>query len=240
MKKTSTMFSLAAVAIVMLLFSCGQGNSNSQEAEKDLAASIPTDGLLKEWPKLIYEAEVYKAQVKKKEQEIRESGEKEEKIRQQLEITWREEKEFKDANISRQKEVRKQLEGVEIPGEVEEGIPFKLTSNYVFHINSLRAEGEYTANVSEEESYSDYMLQVLDTDGNIIFVSEQVFFTEDGRKRLAGTKGYSPVTPSINGSNAEGWAKVAKVVIKRGTKQERDELKEQLREKLDAFRQSLK
>ena len=157
MKKTSTMFSLAAVAIVMLLFSCGQGNSNSQEAEKDLAASIPTDGLLKEWPKLIYEAEVYKAQVKKKEQEIRESGEKEEKIRQQLEITWREEKEFKDANISRQKEVRKQLEGVEIPGEVEEGIPFKLTSNYVFHINSLRAEGEYTANVSEEESYSDYI-----------------------------------------------------------------------------------
>ena len=174
MKKTSTMFSLAAVAIVMLLFSCGQGNSNSQEAEKDLAASIPTDGLLKEWPKLIYEAEVYKAQVKKKEQEIRESGEKEEKIRQQLEITWREEKEFKDANISRQKEVRKQLEGVEIPGEVEEGIPFKLTSNYVFHINSLRAEGEYTANVSEEESYSDYMLQVLDSDGHIIFVSEQV------------------------------------------------------------------
>ena len=97
MKKTSTMFSLAAVAIVMLLFSCGQGNSNSQEAEKeDLAASISTDGLLKEWPKLIYEEEVYKAQVKKKEQEIRESGEKEEKIRQQLEITWREEKEFKD------------------------------------------------------------------------------------------------------------------------------------------------
>ena len=49
MKKKSTMFSLAAVAIVMLLFSCGQGNSNSQEAEKDLAASIPTDGLLKEY-----------------------------------------------------------------------------------------------------------------------------------------------------------------------------------------------
>lgn len=106
MKKTIKMFSfsLAAVAIGMLLFSCGQGNSNSQEAEKeDLAASISTDGLLKEWPKLIYEAEVYKAQVKKKEQEIRESGEKEEKIRQQLEITWREEKEFKDANISRQR-----------------------------------------------------------------------------------------------------------------------------------------
>ncbi|MBR3531421.1 MAG: hypothetical protein IKN83_08655 [Bacteroidaceae bacterium] len=224
----------------MLLFSCGQDKSNSQEAANDLAASIPTDGLLKEWPKLIYEQEVYKAQVKKKEQEIRESGEKEEKIRQELEITWREEKEFKEANLNRQKEVRKELEGVEIPGEVEEGVPFKLTTNYVFHLNSLRAEGEYTANVSEEESWSDYTLEVLDTDGNIIFVSEQVFFTDDGRKRTAGTKGYSPVIPSINGSTAEGWAKVAKVVIKRGTKQERDEIKAQLKEKFEAFRQSLK
>ena len=56
MKKTSKIlsFSLAAVAIGMLFFSCGQGNGNSPEAEKDLAASIPTDGLLKEWPKLAF------------------------------------------------------------------------------------------------------------------------------------------------------------------------------------------
>ena len=235
------LFCAATIVAGMCMVSCGGGGGNNpQEVSKETAASIPTDGVLKDLPKLIYESEIYKAQVKKKEQEIRESGEKEEKIRQQLEIIWREEREFKDANSAQQKEMRKQLEGVEIPGEVEDGVPFKLTTNYVFHLNAFRAEGEYTADVSEQDSYTNYTLQVLDTDGNVIFVSEQVFFTEDGRPRKAGGKGYSPVTPTINGANAEGWAKVAKVVIKKGTKEERDAIKAQLKEKFEAFRQSLK
>ena len=241
MKKTNRVFVLSAAAFVAGLFvvSCG-GSSNPQEASEELAAAIPTDGLLKELPKLIYEEEIYKAQANKREQEIRESGAKEEKIRQELEIAWREEREFKDANAAQKKEARKQLEGMEIPGEVEEGVPFKLTTNYVFHNNSLRAEGEYTADVTEESSYSDYMVQVLDTDGNIFFASNQVFFTEDGRPRKAGGQGYSPVSLSINGSNAPDWAKVAKIIIKKGTKEQLDEIKEQQKEKFEAFRQSLK
>lgn len=232
------MIKLAAMAAVVAFAGFGQTSCGGGGGAEGEAADIPTDGLLGELPMLT-------AKYCNKLVDLRNkmfSGQITEEEMKQARAEFDETQKERDAKFLL---IREELDGKEIPVEVQDGVPVKFdgalkisskNKGSIFAIGS----GTLTKTMTYENFPNLYMIPI-DTDGKAISTSRGgMWYKEDGQTSLGdyneGKKFVVNAFVSVGSTSARGyctnemkrWAKLAKFVCMDCTTDAYKQLKEQL------------
>lgn len=208
MNKNRFLWVAGAIALMACVFSSCGGSGNGTEAEAE-AASLPTDGILGELPKVVAEYEAAEAAASAQYEELKQSDP--EKASQ----FWRDY--IAQGNTTKFKKetlpaIEKTLVGKEIPGEVAEGLPIKLEKNFTLDDKrDASTTGVFTAGASNETMVLNYYPVAFDADGNPITVGRGIGFSDYPIKE--GKTFRVSIYMSVKGENAAQWARLAKIVI---------------------------
>lgn len=208
MNKTGNLLVAGAIALTACVFSaCGEsGNGTTAEAE---AASLPTDGILGELPKVVAEYEAAEAAAEAQYEELKQSDPEKAKEFWHDHIAQGNTTKFKKETLPA---VTKTLEGREIPGEVAEGLPIKLEKNFTLDDKrDASTTGVFVAGASNETMVINYYPVAFDADGNAIGVGRNISFSDYPIKE--GKTFRVSIYMSVKGENAAQWARLAKIVV---------------------------
>ena len=229
MKKTKSLWLMGAAALVAVMMTACGGGSNSAEAE---AAALPTDGILGELPKVVAEYEAAEAAASAKYDELKQSDP------DKATEFWKEY--IGQGNTTKFKKetlpaVEKTLEGKEIPGEVAEGLPLKLESN--FKLDDKRnayASGTFAAGASNQTVIFNFHPVAFDTDGNAIATGSSINFSN---YPIAEGKEFSVrFFISVSDYDAARWARLEKIVIMDKTSEAYQQAEEYIKAQKEAFK----
>lgn len=231
------MIKLAAMAAVVAIASFGLTSCGGGSGAEGKAADIPTDGLLGELPMLT-------AKYCNKIVDLREkmfSGQLTEDELKKARAEFDETQKERDAKFLL---IREELDGKEIPVEVQDGVPVKLDGALKI---SSKNEGSIFAigsgTLTKTMTYKDFpnlCMVPIDTDGKAIDKGSGLWYQEDGKTSLdnynEGKKFVVNAFVSVGSKNARGyctnemkrWAKLAKYVCMDETSDAYKQLKEQL------------
>ncbi|MBR0046485.1 MAG: hypothetical protein IJP75_06330 [Bacteroidaceae bacterium] len=206
--KTRNLLVAGAVVLVAGVFSACGGGGNGTEAEAE-AASLPTDGILGELPKVVAEYEAAEAAAEAQYEELKQSDPEKAKEFWRDYIAQGNTTKFKKETLPA---VEKTLEGKEIPGEVAEGLPIKLEKNFTLDDKrDASTTGVFVAGASNETLIINYYPVAFDADGNAISVGRNISFSDYPIKE--GKTFRVSIHMSVKGKNAAQWARLAKIVI---------------------------
>lgn len=231
MKTTRILGLMGATALMAVVFAaCGGGSSNAN-AE---AASLPTDGILGELPKVVAEYEATEVAATTKYEELKQSDPEKAREFWKDYVSQGNTTKFKKETLPA---VEKTLDGKEIPTEVAEGVPLSLQKG--FTLNDKRdayASCVFTAGVDNKTPVMNYAVVAYDADGNAI-------------NTVKGVSNFASIYPikegkevnfrffiSVNGYDAALWARLAKMVIMDSTTDAFKQAEEQIKANKEAFK----
>ena len=222
---------MGAMALVAVVFTACGGGSSSAEVE---AASLPTDGILGELPKVVAEYEATEAAAAAKYEEMKKSDA--DKARE----FWKEY--VAQGNTTKFKKetlpaVEKTLDGKEIPTEVADGLP--LTLQKPFTLNDKRdayASCVFTAGVDNKTPVMNYAVVAYDADGNAINLVKGVSNFASLYPVKEGKEVNFRFFISVNDYDAALWARLAKMVIMDNTTDAYKQAEEQIKDNKEAFK----
>ncbi len=224
MKKTRNLLLIGAVALTAgVLAACSGGGSAEAEA-----SSIPTDGILGEYPKAVAEFEAADAKLMAEYDEVSESNpEKAKEIFGQAgELRLKFKKETLPA-------MEMAIEGKEIPGEVAEGMPLALDKNFVITKRSAETTGKFTAN--DEFKYFGYYPVAVDSEGKAISIGRSI--NVSGMSAAKEGQEFSvSLFISVSDYDAAAWAHLAKIVIMDKESEVYKQAEEQIKANKEAFK----
>lgn len=231
MKTTRNLWLMGVMTLVAAAFAACGGGGSSAESE---AASLPTDGILGELPKVVAEYEAAEAAASAKYDELKKSDPDKAKEFWKDYIGQGNTTKFKKETLPA---VAKTLEGKEIPTELADGLP--LTLQKAFTLNDKRdafATCVFTAGVDNQTPVMNYAVVAYDTEGNAI-------------NTVKGVSNFSALYPlkegkevgfrffiSVNDYDAALWARLAKMVIMDSTTDAFKQAEEQIKANKDAFK----
>lgn len=230
MKQTRNLLVIGAIALVAgVLTACG-GGSSSAEAE---AASLPTDGILGELPKVVAEYHAAEAAASAKYDELKQSDP--DKARE----FWTEY--INQGNTTKFKKetlpaVEKTLEGKEIPTELEEGLPLKLEKNFTLdNRREAHTTALLTADANQQTPVMNYNAVAYDADGNAIATGkgsnwQSLYPIKEGKQMRFS------FFISVNDYDAARWAKLQKIVIMDNKGEAYKQAEEQIKANKKAFK----
>ena len=175
MKITRNLFVVGALALTMSVFfsACGDSSNSSSGGS---SSDIPIDGVMGELPALnaqwTAEAEEMLTKI-----EAETNDDKRSKLNQELD-------EWDKARKAKVEEVRKAMEGKEIPTEVQDGIPVQLEGNLKFAktqgvpgykmkngVNiKVETTCKLTADLADMTNIANYKCVAYDADGKVIYL----------------------------------------------------------------------
>lgn len=208
MNKKRNLWVVGAIALAAGVFSACGGSSNGTEEESQ-KETLPTDGILGELPKAVFDFETAEAEASAQYEEMKKSDpEKALKFWQDY-VNQGNATKFKKETLPA---LSKALEGKEIPGEVAEGLPITLEKNFTLNANrEASTTGVFTAGASNETMVMNYYPVAFDADDNAIDVGRNIGFIDypikEGKKFSIG------YYISVKAENAAKWARLAKIVI---------------------------
>jgi len=233
MKTMKNLLIVGAVALMASVsFSACNGSGSDGNGGGDKAASIPTDGILGELPKVVAEYEAAEAAADAKYKELKESDPA------KADEFWKDY--LHQGNATKFKKetlpaVSKTLEGKEIPTELAEGIPAKIEKNFTLDDKrEASASFVFTAGASNDTPVLMYTSVAYDSDGNAIGTGRSISFSDypisEGKKFGAG------FFISVSDYDAAQWAKLAKIVIMDRQSDAYKQAEEQIKANKDAFK----
>lgn len=230
MRQTRNLLVLSAIALSTGLFvACGGGSSAESEA-----ASLPTDGILGELPKVVAEYEAAEAAASAKYDELKASDPEKATAFWSDYISQGNSTKFKKETLPA---VAKTLEGKEIPAELGVQLPMRLSGNFI--LNDQRqafVEGEFTEGASNDTKILTLQTVAFDTDGNAIDISPQGSINFSNYPIEPGKKFTFSIFISVADYNAAGWAKLQKIVILDCKSEAYKQAEEQIKATKEAFR----
>lgn len=214
-KKRHFLLAGALVIAAGIVTSCSDGKSEIIKAAEEL----PTDGYLGEMPKTIavYEAYDYDTDLKIVELAKKEKTEEIAALREAQHAR-------KDAYGKKMRSLWDSLKVAEIPVVAAEGLPLQFT--YYKFTGGSSGAGEGVSQTADK--IAGLIGFAYDTDGNVIDkVSISPKDSYEYKFTVGGTFNYS-VYPSFDAFSANGYARLAKIVIMDQDNEEAKKLKEEI------------
>lgn len=210
-----------------MLTACGGGSGTNAEI-----ASLPTDGILGELPKVVAEYEAAAAAAEAKYEELKQTD------KEKATAFWTDY--INQGNTSKFKKetlpaVEKTLEGKEIPTEIAEGLPLKMEKNLTLD-DKRNASGSavFTEGASNETcKVWNYMVVAYDADGNAIYTDNVSFSNypiEAGKSVRIG------MFIAVKDYDAARWARLQKAVVVDKESEAYKQAEEQIKANKEAFK----
>ncbi len=228
MKRKSNFWITGAVALVAGMLTACSGGSGTDAA----VASLPTDGILGELPKVVAEYEAAEAAASAKYDELKAQD------KEKANEFWTEY--INQGNATKYKKetlpaVEKTLEGKEIPTEIAEGLPLKLDKNMTLdNKRNASTTATFTAGVSNENcKVWNYVVVAYDSDGNAIYI-DNVSFSD--YPIAEGKTVRASMFMAVKDYDAARWAKLQKIVFMDKESEAYKQAEEQIKANKDAFK----
>lgn len=232
MKKTRNLFAIGTIVLVASLFAaCGGSGNSSAEAE---AASLPTDGILGELPKVVGEYEAAQAAASAKYDELKKSDPDKAKEFWTDFINQGHTLKFKKETLPA---VEKTLEGKEIPTELADGLPLKLEKNFTLDDRrEAHTTAVLTADANQQTPVMNYNGVAYDADGNAIATGKGCSNWQSLYPIKEGKQAHFSFFISVKDYDAARWAKLQKIVIMDDKSEAYKQAEEQIKANKDAFK----
>jgi len=231
MKTTRNLWLMGAMALVAVVFAACGGGSSDAEAE---AASLPTDGILGELPKVVAEFEAADAAADAKYEELKQSDPEKAKEFMKEYVSQGNRTKFKKETLPA---VSKTLEGKEIPTELAEGLPLKLQKNFTLDDGrNATTSCVFTAEADNQTPVMRYIVIAYDVDGNAIDISRSPSNFTSLYPIKEGKEMNFRFYISVSDYDAALWARLAKMVIMDNSTDAYKQAEEQIKANKQAFK----